>query len=294
MSPGGQFVSSPNSGWFQPNTLEDASCHRPLDDGFAKRVEGFQLAALCGYRRVDRRATRIQIGGDALLLWQWRKRHPRFFEDRLRNQLHLNDKSKTTMRKVMEIATKRIAYFAEHQAEFEGFVHLRNANEHFGRRMNVFAAPPSEDYLAEMANRIQNLFNPFLLSGFVQHKPKILDADLPIFSALHHLRRDADYLLFRKENGDLFFFTHRSFLNWAEYTFHGDPIVLKDLTMRSIVNSEFAETHIVFETPYLLLEDALAHLAEPKNQTRYFVLTQDGSSQGEVLGVVDGRQLRVI
>nr|WP_236848608.1 hypothetical protein [Candidatus Thiodictyon syntrophicum] len=63
------------AGWFQPDTLEDASCHRPLDDGFAKSVEGFELAALGGDRRVNRRATRIQIGGDTLLLRQRRKRN---------------------------------------------------------------------------------------------------------------------------------------------------------------------------------------------------------------------------
>ena len=57
-----------------------------MDDGFAKSVEGFQLAAFGGHRRVNRRATRIQIRRDALLLG-WRCISPRNCFKFLRSQV---------------------------------------------------------------------------------------------------------------------------------------------------------------------------------------------------------------
>ncbi|KFB71507.1 MAG: hypothetical protein AW09_003348 [Candidatus Accumulibacter phosphatis] len=45
-----------------------------MHGGLADFVEGFELAAFGGYGSVNRRATRIQIGCDALLLRQRRER----------------------------------------------------------------------------------------------------------------------------------------------------------------------------------------------------------------------------
>lgn len=42
---------------------------------YAESIEGFKLAAFGGHRRVNCRATRIQVGRDALLLGQRRERH---------------------------------------------------------------------------------------------------------------------------------------------------------------------------------------------------------------------------
>jgi len=218
------------------------------------------------------------------------------FEDQLRGRLGLNDKT-ITMRKVIEVASKQMPFFSENRAQIEGFVHLRNSNEHFGRGINVFAAPPSDEYLQEMEVLFAQLFRPPLLTALSLKKPKILKNDLPIFSALSMLRQGESVLVFRKVSGDLFLFSAHAFLQWVELAFHGDPVVLRGLSMAEVFKIQIPDPFIFFVKPDLRLDEARNLIQQqeaspiPGAVLKYFVVTSDGTLRGEFLGTIEASKI---
>ena len=68
------FRNPIQAGWLQCRFRVQPMSHGTADYRRAESVKGFELAAFGGHRRVNRRATRIQIRRDALLLRQRRER----------------------------------------------------------------------------------------------------------------------------------------------------------------------------------------------------------------------------